>query len=59
MRELTPEAIMAAVLDQSVTTPDLRLNTIRISGRVGADPSAIIKRSARNETAPTGAAYPA
>lgn len=56
MRELTPEAIMAAVLDQSVTTPDLRLNTIRISGCVGADPSAIIKRSARNETALTGAA---
>ena len=39
MRELTPEAIMAAVLDQSVTTPDLRLNTIRISGFIIRVPS--------------------
>jgi hypothetical protein len=41
MRELTPETITDAVLDQMATTPD--------------PPAAIMKQSARNEPAPAGA----
>jgi hypothetical protein len=97
MRELTPETITDAVLDQMATTPDPRLETImasavkhlhafarevnltpaewikgmpsirfdmrlareseadKTSGRVGADPSAIMKRPAKSELAPLGA----
>ena len=65
MRELAPETITDAVLDQMATTPDPRLKTImasaareseadKTSGRVGAAPSAIMKRSAKSEPAPVG-----
>jgi catechol 1,2-dioxygenase/hydroxyquinol 1,2-dioxygenase len=52
MRELTPETITDGVLDMRLSRESA---ADKASGRVGADPSAIMKKSAQNEIVPAGA----
>ena len=49
MRELTPETITDAVLDQMATTPDPRLKAT--CACFGPDPAAIMKRFRSAQTA--------
>lgn len=52
MRELTPDTITDAVIDQMATTPDPRPMAIMPDPR----PMAIMKQSRKSEPAPAGAA---